>query len=190
MANSKISDLTETTALADTDEFVVASSGATKRATWETLSGEIVWDEVIVKAVTESVSSSSTLQNDDELTFSVVSGGVYLIECVLAYNEPNNSGTPDFKFAFTMGAADPGSSYAVRTQAYINTSNAGAFSTTESVTTVISCGAAAIPRYAFSRIMVSAVDNGSFTLQWAQINSGGNAVRVLAGSFLAYRRIA
>lgn len=41
MADSKISELDEATVLADTDEFVIASSGATKRVTFETLGGAV-----------------------------------------------------------------------------------------------------------------------------------------------------
>lgn len=41
MADTKISDLSEATTLVSTDEFVIATGGATKRVTWATLIVEL-----------------------------------------------------------------------------------------------------------------------------------------------------
>jgi hypothetical protein len=41
VADSKISDLDEATTLADADEFVLASSGESKRITWASIKAEI-----------------------------------------------------------------------------------------------------------------------------------------------------
>ena len=149
-----------------------------------------LWDAVIVKQASESVASSTTLQNDDELTFPVVSGKSYLIELFVHYDEPVGSGTPDIKFACSLGTADTGNTFTLAYFQYLNTSNVSTFThVSDMVNLAAAAGAAGSARFFYIHILTVVDENGTFAFQWAQNTTSVNASRVLAGSVLRYRAL-
>lgn len=172
------------------DGQVLTADGA-GGAAWEAAAGgSDFWDATIVKATTESVSSSTTLQNDDELTFAVVSGKSYLIELFVHYDEPVGSGTPDIKFACSLGTADTGNTFTLGLFQYLNTSNVSTLTHISDIANLAAAaGAAGSARFLYIRILTVVDENGTFVFQWAQNTSSANATRVLAGSILRYRAL-
>ena len=144
------------------------------------------WDGIVVKEVTESVSSSTTVQADDELFFAMVNGGAYEFKAVIVFDEPANSGTPDFKWRFAPAS---GSQIAIRRALGIDTSFA-IQDTSVVDSNDLSNIADGNKRTVQVEGSITAFADTDYQLQWAQDASSANAVRVLAGSYLAWRRIA
>jgi hypothetical protein len=146
------------------------------------------WDEIIEKQADESVTSSTALQDDNELKFDVVTDGVYEFKVVLAYVEPAGSGTPDLDVAFgvSAGAVAGGNSgsHVVGT-----TGGAAVHTVNNTVATEATLGTAGGSRVVVIEGWVRATADAVFSLQWAQNVSSGNTVTVQAGSVLMYRRI-
>jgi len=68
------------------------------------ISGTIVTDNYVYKAADETVTSSTTLQDDDHLKFTMKANTIYQFEFVLLREQ---RGSPDFKGAFAgPGAVD------------------------------------------------------------------------------------
>lgn len=141
---------------------------------------------VIVKSIDESVTGSTTVQPDDELVFTPVSGGLYEVELFLILSSP--SATPDFKMAFAEDATIRGIGASVN----INSADAGTvanllFRTSTTIALAVTTGTP----YRTALLWGTYWGNGSSAgLQWAQNTSDGtNATIVKAGSVLRYRRI-
>lgn len=144
------------------------------------------WDAIITKAATESVASSTALQDDDELLFASVSGAYYEFEATIIYDSPSGGSTPDIKFNFCEDATTRGQ--------FLHTgfSTADALSSTENVvstSTSVSRGTGTTPRLIMVRGVYGPANGGTFRLQWAQATSNVGATRVVAGSTLRARRI-
>jgi hypothetical protein len=70
-------------------------------ANWDTIDAAVGFSKVIVKSADQSVTSSTTLQDDNDFTLSVASGKTYAYEMWLS---GNMDASGDIKFAFTMPA--------------------------------------------------------------------------------------
>ena len=140
---------------------------------------------VVTKAVDESVASSTTLQADDELFFTPVSGGIYEIEINLIYASPDGGATPDIRANFYEDATTRG--HAV--WAGLATNEIAAVNARIGNNSVVQlAGTAATKR--------SLVAEGTYwgsgaqaSIFWAQNTSDANPTIVYAGSTLRYRRI-
>jgi hypothetical protein len=121
-----------------------------------------------VKLTDESVTSSTTLQNDDTLFSPVAANSTYLVVCVLFY-EGGTQGSSDLKFAFT-GPAGAGFSQAVARYA----SNTFGLVYKGGLGTTTACDTAGAGNVntllAFAGLTTSATA-GTFQLQWAQNTS-------------------
>lgn len=149
------------------------------------LGGGGYFDATVVKTATESVTSSTTLQNDDELSFSVVANTSYYIEVILVYDSPAGGGTPDIKTQFALAAGA-----FVSAQVFgVGVSNAEAATTQNVFNTAIVWGTGTTPRVLRLEVFVRADTTTTLHFQWAQNVSGVNATRVLAGSTLSYRAL-
>lgn len=163
------------------------ADATTARSTLGVSAGNNNWDAVVTKASDESVSSSTVLQNDDELFFTATSGGIYEIEGVIIYASPAGGGTPDIKVAFGEdattrgGVAVTGLQTTVDTWTFIATINSNQTAN------------AAVGTNAGNRaILINGGflgNGGTFRFLWAQNTSSGNATTVKAGSVLRYRRV-
>lgn len=83
-----------------TDHDLIYRTDGSTWATYADLTGSggaSDWTTEVTKASDESVTNSSTLQNDDELTFAVGSGELWKFEAIIAYEATLNG---DFKCDF------------------------------------------------------------------------------------------
>jgi len=131
-----------------------------------------------VKSADESVTSSTTLQDDDDLQVTLAANGTYNIEFWIEIYSA--SATPDFKFQLIepdgtfLGVRDFVWSAGVST-AFIDESSAA-------TSALMIAG-----EYAFVNVKVLAKTSGSggvFKLQWAQNTSDGTATTVKSGSWV------
>jgi hypothetical protein len=144
------------------------------------------------KTATESVTSSNTLQDDDELFVDVEADSVYVVEGVLQYDAGTGG---DLKFSFTApsGATLDWAATVAPTAATTATApgtmnfNGSDLSTTYGAGGI---GAGSRLSATFTGLLITDATAGTLQLQWAQFASNGTATRVFAGSFLHLRKVA
>ena len=130
------------------------------------------------KTADESLVSSTTLQNDDHLFWSVVANTIYELSLHVTYN---SGVTPDFKIGWTFPAG------LTMTWAYIGVDLAGAIVNRGNLiqTSVLAQGGAAgveIHLAVFGVVVVGGTA-GTLRLQWAQNTSDAGSTIVRAGSY-------
>lgn len=140
----------------------------------------------VIKPADESVTSSVTLQNDNDLLASVVANAQYDVECMLNY-EGGTQGASDLKAGFTV----PSGATLKLCPAYVDTS--GNFHIGNNLTggTTISAGSngAGVPRtLTMTGTLVVGSTAGTLQLQWAQNTSSGTPTIVHTGSSLTLTR--
>jgi hypothetical protein len=175
---------------------VLTSNGAGALPTFQTLAGGMTY---VLAASDESV-ADDTLQDDDELLFSVAANSVYYIE-VIAWFTTGTSATPDVKTFWTYPAAatltETRDAYIVgatvvteatlRTNRYQLASGSGV-AVAGGVISTAQTGASPILLRAILRTGANA---GTMQFQWAQNTSTGGTPTVRkADSFLRYQKIA
>lgn len=141
------------------------------------------------KTSTEAVTSSTTLQNDDNLVCAVVASGVYVVNWALRMD---GATAGDFKYAFT-GPASATMTWESRGLAAADASNVAMITTDVAAigTTVThGClGAGTTTRVHGSGLLVVSSTAGNLQLQWAQGTSSVTATNVFAGSWLKLERV-
>lgn len=181
------SNAADNLAVGSNGQVLVADSGETLGLAWadvDTVPGNSDWDATVTKGSDESVSSNTTIQNDDELFFTATSGTVYLIEALIIYASPAGGGTPDIR----IGWGEDGNSRGVMSiaAAYSTNDTASSFVSSNTQTAGIVLGTATVNRIAFFEGWHAGA-GGTFRLLWAQNTSGSNATVVRAGSYIRYR---
>jgi hypothetical protein len=144
----------------------------------------------VTKTVNQSVTSSTTLVNDLELTLPVVANGTYLLDGFIDYDGQFGPGTGDIKFDWSLpsGATlrwgplgnasnDTSQKYASNTNLTGNVLTAGTYGTGGAHN-------AATPR---GYVTVSSTA-GNIQLMWAQNVSSATATSVYAGSWIRLTR--
>lgn len=149
--------------------------------------------DYVTKGSDESVTSSTTLQNDDALAYTVAAAGTYAFEINLAVTSAADAaGDVRIGFTFPTGTMHffgigPDVSLA---SGNIGTGHFGTALSATSGTTALAFGAsttaAAIRVYG----QLIATATGTLQLQWAQQSSSGSATTVKAGSFMIVRQVA
>lgn len=140
------------------------------------------WSVVKKKNSNETVNSSSALQNDDDIFWSVSANAQYLLEMLLIYNSGT---TPDIKFAFT----GPASFTMTWIVTGFDTAGSFVFGNIDSESTVRSLGGTAADVAATARgIVTIAGTAGTLQLQWAQATSNASNTVLKAGSWGALTR--
>lgn len=134
------------------------------------------------KTSDESVTSSTTLQNDDELKLALESGKSYAINGALFAT--SSSATPDIKIAFTTPS---GTTMDIGFMAAFGGSlrRAELLDTSGAESSRIAIGANNTTIIQLMGTLEVGVTAGDVTLQWAQRTSNGNATTVTEGSFLS-----
>lgn len=144
--------------------------------------------QVIRKSADESVTSSTTLQNDDHLLFTVVAGQSYVFELWLVLF--STSAVPDVKVGFTF----PAGTMAFGAFGGDGTAQGFANSAATSGTTVVALGVAVStsPNATNGRVSGSflCTTGGTVQMQWAQNVSDAVGMTVKAGSTLTVMRVA
>ena len=149
--------------------------------------------DVVRKTADESVTSSATLQNDNELFVTIGATGTYLIELTLyALSAANAAGDIKVAFTFPTGtmhfsgwAADSGlASGAIQTGVWV--AKLSAISGTDTFDSGLSTAALGINIHG----IFTATATGTLQVQWAQLASNANASTVKAGSHMVVRQVA
>lgn len=143
---------------------------------------------VVIKTSTESVTSSTTVQDDNELSMTLNANSNYWLDGLLI-NDGAAAG--DFKLQFVVPsgtirwlADGPDSSAASTTDIVDRNWKAG------SLTTIMGCIASGTSTILpVNGIIRTAASGGTFKLQWAQGTSNATATRVFADSFLRVTRM-
>jgi hypothetical protein len=141
----------------------------------------------VIKGADESVTSSTTLQNDNELFVPVIANATYLFDCYLDF-EGGTAGASDIQWQWTIGAGTlryqaiyaqassglgliAGVTYAGSANVAAGTNGAGSLRGLSMNGTLVTSGAS------------------SLQLQWAQNTSSATATIVHAQSYLSLWRI-
>lgn len=151
---------------------------------------EMIPDEV-VKSTTETVTSSTTFQNDDELFLAGVANAQYHFTLLLLYSAGT---TEKFKMQFTAPAGAT-VNWGVH-NAQVNVTSSGTVPDMSIQSRVLADsqqmgGGNLTGNTAFIEgVFTTSSTAGNLTLQWAQITSGAPATQVRAGSVLKMKRVA
>ena len=146
------------------------------------------------KTADESVTSSTTLQDDNHLVVAVVASAVYVLEMWVAYISASE--TPDLKFAFTLPASATASFSALGLFTSVTGSTAGSIEAGAQLaqttpTASINVGAVNGNLGMVVRgLVITGASAGNVTFQWAQAVSNGTATTVKQDSWLMLRRVA
>jgi len=133
----------------------------------------------IRKTADEILASSEVMQNDDELLLPVLANEVWTFLLVVRFTE--DGGAPGFKFAFSI----PGASTLERYDDYGNTGLNEDDGTTE-----LDAGTTGIGKYFRLRYLyIGGANAGNVQLQWAQLATDVENLRVKENSFIVAHRI-
>jgi len=143
------------------------------------------------KAADESVTSSTTLQNDDDIALSVAASATYRLAAYFIY-EGGTLGSSDMKIGWTFPSG--------LTMAYghIGMTTAGAVNEASVATSSDQTNSPAFgsdgagqnrAAYLFGMVFVSTTA-GTLQLQWAQNTSSGTATKMKKGSWVELQRVA
>jgi len=140
------------------------------------------------KTATETVASSTTLQDDDHLTVSVAANCTYELTGVIKYD---GATTGDLKFQF-VGPSGATMDIVVQSYQVGGTVAASDQSAGLAISTPLSVGAAGTGSdvlLSFIGIVVVSSTAGTFKLMWAQDTSSATGTRVFANSYICLRQI-
>jgi hypothetical protein len=137
---------------------------------------------------TQSVTSSTTLVNDNQLSLAVTANAVFDVTLALLYDGAVSTGVAaGIKAAFAVPA---GATYVDFSLGLLNNSaGIGDDFTAANATGQGSVGAGTTVGLLRSGLLTTAGTAGTLQLQWAQNVSSGTATRVFAGSKLILQRI-
>lgn len=141
-----------------------------------------------VKTANESVTSSTTLQNDDHLVLALAASSTYIIDGLLIID---GASTGDFQMDFTKPSGSTNNIYI--DSLAIGASglgDKGAYLWEDSGTPnfgTITTGSHSYVRFTGLSQVTTA---GNLQLRWAQATSTATATRVLTGSWMSARRVA
>lgn len=139
------------------------------------------------KTATESVTSSTTLQDDDHLFVAVEANAVYEIALILSYDA---GGAGDLKTSMTVpaGASLVGVASGINSPGTLITDDF--VSAWTGVMNPGGLGAGTTAAMSAQGLLTVAGTAGDVRLQWAQLVSSSTATRLFAGSYLLLRRVA
>lgn len=148
------------------------------------------------KVSDESVTSSTTLQDDNDLTFSVEASSVYIYELSLSYIGVSDGGTAagGLKTAWSVPASSAGTRHVTGTHttgSNIVPSDDNARNSSHGLTTVVGHATSATGGVVFDRgLLITSVTAGTFKLQWAQVTSNATATTIQGNSYAILRKMA
>lgn len=142
----------------------------------------------VIKASNESVTSSTTLQDDDELFFSVTANTDYWMVCLILY-QASTAGDLKGTWSAPSGSTLDWVSDALGSSA---TASIGSVSRTHQTlaTTGQPGGFGAFDGVAICKGLLSIGSTaGTFRFRWAQLASDATATQVRSGSMVTLRRL-
>ena len=140
----------------------------------------------IYKTADESVTNSTTLQNDDHLLFAMGANEKWQVNILLL--PQSASDTPDCKAALSL----PTGAVYYGNKACINTAATGNLCERWEGASTAFCASAAIRSYftAYNGVVINGANAGNFQLQWAQNTANATATTIKAGSFIIAHKLA
>jgi len=149
--------------------------------------------DYVIKTADESVTSSTTLQNDDHLLYTVAATGTYAFDLYLiATSAANAAGDINVAFTFptgTMRLWGPGSDPALASGTLAQSKFAASTAVT-SGTAWQDFGLSTTSLGFNIHGLFTATATGTLQFQWAQFASNANATTVRAGSHLIVKQVA
>jgi hypothetical protein len=147
------------------------------------------------KTADESVTSSTTLQNDNELLLAVAANCTYVFRVwIMATDATDANGDIKFAFTFPTGAVCHFSGKGPHTLLASGAFGDGEYiarNTATSGSTVASYGlTTSVIGIELTGLLIVSSTAGNLQLQWAQNSSDANATTVQAGSFMTLERVA
>lgn len=145
---------------------------------------------VVLKTADESVTSSTVLQDDNELTFAVSANSIYWFQFYIVY-ESTTAG--DIKFQIVTTADEDRFSYSwpgnLASAAGAAYGSLGDYGASPSALPAQGLGVT-VSVIAFAVGMLdTGASGGVVKLQWAQDTSNGTAAKVKTGSFVLYQKV-
>lgn len=149
--------------------------------------------DYILKTADESVTSSTTLQNDNHLAATIGATGTYAADLHLWITSAADA-AGDIKVSFTfptgtLHMSGDGLDTSLATGFGGTSTGLGVLSAT-SGTSTIAFGASTSTLCVRVHALLIATATGTLQLQWAQNGSNGNATTVKAGSHMIVRQVA
>ena len=142
---------------------------------------------VAYKTADESVTSSTTFQDDDHLTVAVEANCVYVLEMVLSY-DALAAGDLKTQFVMPAGATVVGAALGLTTTAAATTDD---YTTSwVGLANVGGVGAGSTQAVYARGLFTTSGTAGTLKLQWAQTVSSATATRIFTGSYMLLRRVA
>jgi len=160
----------------DADAFVTGVPTGTTTLVGK--NGDEIYGQFAVKASDESVTSSTTLQDDDDLTATLAASGIYQIELMLIFTSASD--TPEAKFSLIE--AD-GTWNSVWTKLATGGGTVESLNESSSAS-VILMDSAVVYEQRLSVVAIAGGAGGVFKLQWAQNVSNGTATVLKKGSWM------
>jgi hypothetical protein len=150
--------------------------------------------ELIRKPLAESVTSSTTVQNDDDLFFAAEANAVYVVDCYLNAHQTIADGTAiDLKVQWSVPASSTGTRLCWGpTVGMTDRTNTSMVSAAHAFTSVRTYGCdISSETVAIYEHLVIETDStaGNVQLQWAQNTSNANATVLSADSHLIVKRL-
>lgn len=151
------------------------------------------WLQVVRKTANETVTSSTTLQDDDHLTFSIAANEVWTVLAVL-YVTGAEAG--DIKIAWNVPAGAAGHhgiiGIGVDNTAGVESAATSAFGAGSDLTVAQNSGIDSSSRNTLlaTVCVVNGATAGAVTLQWAQRASSASSTFIVANSYLLAHRAA
>lgn len=137
---------------------------------------------VLRKTANETVNTSATLQNDDDLYFYMNASEVWVFEL---HAGMNSGSTPNFKWAWTLQSGGAG------TASYLDTAAGnGPLWDTDITSASAIGGQGAAASFHVWGVIVNSSTAGLQRIQWAQNTSDASDTILLAGTYMVCRRIA
>lgn len=149
--------------------------------------------KVIWKTVSESVTSSTTMQDDDALTFTMLPGVLYEVDLYLSVSG-NTAG--DFKSQWSVPADATGGlkqcigPAAASSAGWVSRNDTNGRFTSHGFTTPVDYHIESNGSFIWERGFISSATGGTFRLQWAQQVSNATATVISGNSFLKYSVVA
>lgn len=141
----------------------------------------------VIKGSDESVTSSTTLQNDNELFVSVDANATYIFACYLNY-EGGTTGSGDLKFLWAL----PSGATMRYSVPHVNASSVTIIDTTYTELITVICRtntAGTLLGVTMEGVLVTSSAAGTMQLTWAENTSDSTPTIIHAGSSLALWRV-
>lgn len=147
----------------------------------------------VLKAADESVTSSTTLQNDDHLFFTIPQAGTYLVDAYLyASSAANAAGDLNVTWSFPTGTMHHGAMGLGISLASGNEGSAVASQLLSAVSgaSFVSVGLSTSTTFVRLHGILIATASGTLRLMWCQNSSNANASTVKSGSHMVVKQVA